>query len=128
TPFFGAGGLQPEKHAYTHFSPIVGFAWTATKDNKTVVRGGAGVYYDTIDIESRLIERNYIGPLGAGYVTLPGSLISNPIPCIPGVRVGTPLDFRTPTGFPGSALIAILPAVRAGAMQLVPVRPDNNDL
>lgn len=128
TPFFGAGGLQPEKHAYAHFSPIVGFAWTATKDNKTVVRGGAGVYYDTIDIELRLIERNYIGPLGAGYVTLPGSLINNPIPGIPGVKLGTPLDFRSPTAFPGSALIAILPAVRTGAMQLVPVRPDNTDL
>ena len=57
-PIFGAGGLGHEQHDYKHFSPMLGFAWSPWKDNKTVFRGGAGVYYDTIDIELRLIERS----------------------------------------------------------------------
>lgn len=128
TPFYGANGLGPENHAPLHFSPMLGFAYSATKDDKTVIRGGVGVYYDTIDIELRLIERNYIGPLGAGYVTLPGSLIPNQIPGVPGVKLGTLLDFTTPTAFSGNLLNAILPAVRQQAMQLVPVNPNNKDL
>ena len=128
TPFYGANGLGPEKHAPLHFSPMLGFAYTATKDNKTVIRGGAGVYYDTINIELRLVERAYLGPFGAGYVTLPGSFITNPVPGIPGVKVGTPLDFTTPSAFSGNILFAILPAVRAAAQQIVPVNPNNKDL
>jgi hypothetical protein len=119
-PFFGAGGLGPENHAYKHFSPVVGFAYSATKDNKTVVRGGAGIYYDTIDIELRLIERNYIGPLGAGYLTLPGSLVPNPVPGVPGVPLGRPLDFTTPTAFPGSVVVNILPLVLQGIKAQLP--------
>jgi len=127
-PIFGKNGLRPEDHAPLHFSPMLGFAWSPGKDNKTVVRGGAGVYYDTINIELRLIERNYINPLGSGYITLPGSVITNPVPGVPGVKLGTPLDFTTPTAFTGALLSAILPAVRAGAMQLVPVNAANTDL
>ncbi|MGA2599776.1 MAG: TonB-dependent receptor [Bryobacteraceae bacterium] len=111
TPFFGAGGLGPEKQAWLHFSPMLGFAYSATADGKTVIRGGLGVYYDTVDIELRLIERNYLGPLGAGYLTLGGSSIPNPVPGVPGVPEGTPLNFNTPTAFPGSAVVAILPAI-----------------
>ena len=128
TPFFGANNLGPEDHDYKHLSPTVGFAWSPWKNNKTVFRGGAGVYHDTIDIELRLIERAYLSPLGSGYLSLPGSIISNPIPGIPGVPTGTPLDFHAPTAFPGSALIAILPLVRAGAIQQLNVNPNNTDL
>ena len=127
-PIFGAGGLGPEYHSPLHFSPAIGFAWSPFSNNKTVIRGGAGVYYDTIDIELRLIERNYLNPLGSGYITLPGSIVSNPVPGIPGVKLGTPLDFTTPTAFTGNILAAILPAVRSGAMQIVPINPNNTDL
>ena len=127
-PIFGANNLGPEQHDFKHFSPMVGFAWSPWKDNKTVFRGGAGVYYDTIDIELRLIERAYLSPLGSGYLELGGSSIPNPIPGIPGVPVGTPLDFQTPTLFPGAILIAILPLVRAGVAQQVNFNPNNTDL
>jgi hypothetical protein len=127
-PIFGANNLGPEQHDFRHFSPIVGFAWSPWKDNKTVFRGGAGVYYDTIDIELRLIERAYLSPFGSGYLTLGGSSIPNPIPGIPGVPTNTPLDFHTPTLFTGSILTNILPIVRAGVAQQVNFNPNNTDL
>lgn len=129
-PIFGSGnGLLPEKHAPFHFSPMFGFAYAATKDNKTVIRGGAGIYYDTIDLELRLIERNYIGPFGAGYFTLSGSSVPNPIPGVPGVPVGKSLDFSSgPTPFSGSLLSAILPAVLQGVKSQVPLNPNNTSL
>lgn len=127
-PIFGAGGLGHELHDYKHFSPMLGFAWSPFKNNKTVIRGGAGVYYDTIDIELRLIERAYLSPLGSGYLSLPGSFIPNPIPGIPFVPVGAPLDFQSPTPFPGAALIAILPAVRDAVIQQLHINPNNTDL
>jgi len=127
-PIYGANNLGPEQHDFKHFSPMVGFAWSPWKDNKTVFRGGAGVYYDTIDIELRLIERSYLSPFGSGYLELGGSSIPNPLPAIPGVPVGTPLDFHTPTFFSGAALVNILPLVRAGVAQKVNFNPNNTDL
>ena len=56
-PIFGANGLGLEQHSPHNFSPMLGFAWSVTKDNKTVIRGGSAIYYDTWDIFNRLIER-----------------------------------------------------------------------
>jgi hypothetical protein len=126
-PIFGHDGLGQVKHAWLHFSPALGFAWSLP-DRRTVIRGGGGIYYDTMNIENRLVERAYLGPLGTGFLPLPGSVVRNPIPGIPGVPVGTPLDFRVPTPFSGAALAAILPAVRTGAEQQFHINPNNTDL
>src|SRR6266478_603488 len=107
---------------------MVGFAWAPWKDNKTGFRGGAGVYYDTIDIELRLIERSYLSPFGSGYLELGGRSIPNPVPAIPGVPLNAPLDFRTPTLFTGTTLSFILPSIRASVAQQVHFNPNNTDL
>jgi hypothetical protein len=125
-PIFGANGLGHEQHAYLRFTPAAGFAWSL--DDRTVIRGGGGIFYDTLNIETRLVERAYLGPLGTGYLPLPGSIVPNPIPGIPGLPAGTPLDLRVPTPFSGNILTAILPLVRASAIQQLHVNPNNTDL
>ncbi len=127
SPIFGQEGLGPERHAWLHFTPAMGFAWSSL-DGKTVVRGGAGIYYDTLNIENRLVERAYLGPLGTGYLPLPGSVVPNPFPFISSIPQGTPLDFRTPTIFSGTLLNLLLPLIRSAAIQQLHVNPDNTDL
>ncbi len=76
----------------------------------------------------RLIERAYLSPIGSGYLSLPGTIIGNPIPGIPGVPLNTPLDFRTPTAFPGNILLFLLPTIRAKTIETLKVNPNNTDL
>src|SRR5262249_10565598 len=123
---FGSGGIGNETHAYARFTPAAGFAWTLP-DARTVIRGGGGVFYDTINIEARLVERAYLGPLGTGFLPLPGSIVPNPIP-VPGLPAGSPLDLRVPTAFSGTLLSVILPLVRISAIQALHVNPNNTDL
>ncbi|MBS1857593.1 MAG: TonB-dependent receptor [Acidobacteria bacterium] len=125
-PVFGPGGLSNEKHSYLRFTPALGFAWS-TADERTVVRGGGGIFYDTLNIESRLVERAYLGPLGTGFLPLPGSIVPNPIP-LPGLPYGAPLDIRVPTAFSGNLLNLIFPLVRSSAIQQLHVNPNNTDL
>ena len=93
-----------------------------------MIRGGGGIFYDTLNLESRLVERAYLGPLGTGFLPLPGSIVPNPIPGIPGLPPGAPLDIRVPTPFSGTLLNAILPLVRAAATTQLHVNPNNTDL
>lgn len=53
------------KGDHNDFAPRLGFAWSVTSDGRTVVRGGYGIFYDTIvhTIASQLNKQNGSDPL-----------------------------------------------------------------
>ncbi|HYL38972.1 MAG TPA: carboxypeptidase regulatory-like domain-containing protein [Bryobacteraceae bacterium] len=100
-PIFGAndlGATQPNKF---DISPAFGFAWSPTKSNKTVIRGGAGLYWDTQPIYQRFREDAAIGPLGDGRSTVAASVLTNEFPGMvnaftnQSIPVGAPLPLNT---------------------------------
>jgi hypothetical protein len=112
-PILGASGLGPTRKQWKNFSPVLGFVWAPSADRKTVLRVGAGMFYDSLISPNLDPERAILGPPGLGLQTVPGSSILNPLAGIAGVSIGTPLDFpKTPTAFTGEDLLSILPAIR----------------
>jgi hypothetical protein len=113
-PIFGNDGLVPPRADKNNFSPSLGFVWMGTHDGKTVIRGGGGIYYDAFNINPMLDqERNALGPRGTGRTNYANTRISNPLPNIPGIPLGAPLNLTSPTLFTGAQLMGILPALRA---------------
>jgi len=121
-PIFGANGLGYEQHSPHNFSPMLGFAWSVTKDNKTVVRGGSAIYYDTWDIQNRLIERVILSPVGVGRIPLPDSAFFGAVAGINGFgnlpASIQPVSFSSePTNFTGTELETLLPLFVSQAEQ-----------
>jgi hypothetical protein len=116
-PILGPDGLGPTRKQWRNFSPLLGLAWSPSPDGKTVVRAGGGIFYDFLQGSSLDPERAILGPPGLGRQTFSGTSILNTLSGVPGVPVGWPLDFRTPTLFTGANLMTLLPAIRAGLMQ-----------
>jgi hypothetical protein len=113
-PILGAEGLEPTRRNWKNFSPTLGFAWAPSRNKKTVIHAGAGIYYDFFFQYQIDTERALLGPLTSGRQTILGSAIGNPLTTVPGVDFGTPLDFSgNPTRFTGADLLSVLPAIRA---------------
>lgn len=128
SPLLGTAGLAATARDVNNFAPSAGLAWTVTRDHETVLRAGAGMYYELPLASTRLLERSTLGPRGTGRVVVDGALIPNPIPGIPTVPLGRPLNFQGgPTHFTGAHLLSILPSVR-GALIRQFGNPGNTDL
>ena len=75
SPLYGTADANPRDK--NNFAPAVGFAWNVKNDNKTVIRGGFSMAYDTSLYVNRLTERAILGPVGNGRVVLPGDFFQN---------------------------------------------------
>ncbi len=99
-PLYGSD-LSPTNNNYHNFSPALGFAWTVDKAQKTVVRGGFGIYYDTESLYRRLQERAFIGPVGNGRIQFPTTGFTNIFPGIVNISLGgaaVPIGAPLPSG------------------------------
>jgi Carboxypeptidase regulatory-like domain len=117
-PILGEDGLGPTRKEWKNFSPALGFVWTPSANGETVVRAGAGLFYDFLFNPNLDAERAALGPPGLGRRDVEGVSIQNPLPGIPDVPVDTFLDFHTKaTSFTGANLIEILPTIRDSLLQ-----------
>jgi hypothetical protein len=103
-PLLGENGLSAPRPQRANLSPTLGFAWTPSRGGHTVIRGGAGRYFDpaaSTNSGGLATERQLLSPLGTGRISISGGNI---------VHDGRPLDFaQQPTSFTGAQLRAILP-------------------
>src|SRR6185295_434448 len=104
TAILGQDNLGPPVAQKKNFSPSIGFAWAATRDGKTVIRGGAGRYFDPASSNLTTLERERLALLPSGT----GRRAN-----ISGTGIffdGRALDFTgRPTRFTGAELLTILP-------------------
>jgi Carboxypeptidase regulatory-like domain len=105
-PIYGSD-LGPTQKNYKNFMPAIGFAWSFGKNNSTVVRGGAGIFYDTQLGWWRLGERAVIG--GSGRQFLGNAAVTR----LDGSGQNFSTAFLNLLGYTYGRFLAELPALRA---------------
>jgi hypothetical protein len=96
-PILGANNLRPTQNNLSEFQPAVGFAYSPGKSQKWVIRGGAGIYWDSTPGYYKLREAAALGPPGAARNTLSASAFTNIYPGIVNLSAGgTPIPVGAP--------------------------------
>ena len=96
-------GLGAPESNKKNFGPMIGFAWALGKDKKTVIRGGGGMYWDTVPVWYQFKSTAAAGPAGDGRVTVAVNAFTNIFPNMyyqtaQGVKplpIGAPLPLST---------------------------------
>src|SRR6185503_2683068 len=78
-PVFGKG-TAPSPKDTNNIAPTLGFAWDVSGNGRTVIRAGAGIYYDNTIDNLRLFERADLGPAGAELFLVGPDLVSTFFP------------------------------------------------
>ena len=104
-PIYGSD-LSPTQKEYKNFAPAAGFAWNVGKGRPTVIRGGAGIFYDTQLQWWRLGERAVIG--GGGRQFIGNAAVTNPL-------TGQPFSsaYLNALALPYGVFLNMLPTLRA---------------
>ncbi|MFN0085963.1 MAG: carboxypeptidase regulatory-like domain-containing protein [Blastocatellia bacterium] len=114
--------LRPTRYDYNNFQPSIGYAWSIGKDNKTVIRGGTGIYHASPNsFYTRLGERGFLGPRGNGLVPFNSAQVVNPFAgqTAPGVPAQpATLNFTQPTTFTGQHAMNQIPILRNDLLAL----------
>jgi len=94
----GHGLSSPYNGDHNNFAPRAGFAWNVSGSNKTVVRGGVGVAYETLGANMFLLFANRMGlntdPSGA-IINASGGTSGGNVQVAPITYPGTSLNWTT---------------------------------